>query len=46
MGSPVAMSPIIVPAVDLPSGKVFQLTLFPGFDPIPLDQLKSRRQRR
>src|SRR4030065_154655 len=29
MGSPVAASPVIVSAVDLPSGKIVQLTLFP-----------------
>ena len=39
MGSPVATSPVIVPAVELPSGKVYQLTLIPGFDPIPVGQI-------
>jgi hypothetical protein len=46
MGSPVATSPLILPAWDLPSGKVYQLTLIPGFEPVPVDQLKMRRRRR
>ena len=46
MGSPIATSPIILPAWDLPSGKVYQLTLIPGFDPVPVEQLKFRRRRR
>ena len=46
MGSPVATSPVIVPAVELPSGKVFQLTLFPGFEPVPSEQITRRRGRR
>jgi hypothetical protein len=45
-GSPIATSPIILPVVDLPSGEVFQLTLFPGFEPIPAQQLVSRKRRR
>lgn len=36
MGSPVASSPVLVPVVELPSGKVVQLTLFPGFEPVPM----------
>jgi hypothetical protein len=46
MGSPIATSPLVVPAVDLPSGQVLQLTLIPGFEPIPVEQLGSRRRRR
>ncbi len=46
LGSPIAISPVIVPAVELPSGKVFQLTLFPGFEPMPIEQSGSRNRRR
>jgi len=46
LGSPVAVSPVIVSAVELPSGKVFQLTLFPGFEPVPLEQITRKRGRR
>jgi hypothetical protein len=45
-GSPIATSPVIVPAIDLPSGKVYQLTLLPGFEPVPVEQLMKRRRRR
>jgi len=44
MGSPVASSPVVVPVMELPSGKVVQLTLFPGFEPVPMVQ--NRKQRR
>jgi rubrerythrin len=44
-GSPVATSPTIT-IVELPRGKVVQLTLFPGFEPIPLDQGRIRRHKR
>ena len=46
MGSPIATSPIILPAWDLPSGKVYQLTLIPGFEPVPADQMRVRGGRR
>lgn len=45
MGSAVATSPIIVPAWDLPSGQVIQLTLFPGFEVVPVLAMKSHRRR-
>jgi len=45
MGSPIAISPIIVPAVELPSGIVLQLTLFPGFEPVPAVRFKSHRRK-
>jgi hypothetical protein len=45
-GSPVATSPVILPVVDLPSGKIMQLTLIPGFDPVPLEQMLNRKRRR
>lgn len=45
MGSPVAISPALVPVVELPSGQVFQLTLFPGFEVIPVGTIKPRRRR-
>ena len=43
MGSPVAASPVIIQAVEVPSGKVYQLTLIPGFEPVPAEQMKMRR---
>lgn len=46
MGSPVATTPLILPVRELPSGQVFQLTLIPGFEPVPVEQLKYRRWRR
>jgi len=46
LGSPVATSPVIVQAVEIPSGAVVQLTLFPGFEPVSVEKLSSRRQRR
>jgi hypothetical protein len=46
LGSVVATSPIIVPAWELPSGQVFQLTLFPGFEPMPMATSKRIRQRK
>jgi hypothetical protein len=46
MGSPIATSPVVIPAFDLPSGKVVQLTLIPGFEPVPVEQLRSSRRRR
>jgi hypothetical protein len=46
MGSPIAISPVVVPAFDLLSGKVVQLTLIPGFEPVPAEQLRSSRRRR
>jgi hypothetical protein len=46
MGSPIAASPVLVPAVELPSGKVYQLTLFPGFEPVPLPDMNFNRRRR
>jgi hypothetical protein len=46
MGSPVATCPVIVPAVDLPSGKVVQLTLLPGFEPVSMDRTQTRRRHR
>jgi hypothetical protein len=46
MGSPVATSPVVVQTVDLPSGDVYQLTLLPGFEPVPARKLKRRRRRR
>ena len=45
-GSPVAISPVIIPAVELPSGQIYQLTLIPGFEPVPLEQMSTRRRRR
>ncbi len=45
-GSPIAISPVVMPAVDLPSGQVYQLTLIPGFEPVPLEQMSTRRRRR
>ena len=45
MGSVVATSPIIVPAWDLPSEQVLQLTLFPGFEVVPIVPIKHRRKR-
>jgi hypothetical protein len=45
-GSPLAVSPIIIPAVDLPSGQIYQLTLIPGFEPVPLEKMNTRRRRR
>lgn len=46
LGSVVAASPIIVPAWEIPSGQVFQLTLFPGFGPMPIATSKRIRQRK
>ena len=46
MGSPVASSPVIVPAVELPSGKIVQLTLIPGFEPVPLEQMMRHKNKR
>jgi hypothetical protein len=46
MGSPIATSPVIVPAIELPGGKVYQLTLLPGFEPVPVEHLKHSRRRR
>jgi hypothetical protein len=46
MGSPVAISPVvIVPAIELPGGGIYQLSLIPGFEPVPVNQLKYRRRR-
>jgi len=45
MGSPVATSPLVLPAWDLPSGKVYQLTLLPGFELVLAEQMKFRRRR-
>jgi len=45
-GSPVATSPVVVQAVDLPSGEVYQLTLFPGFEPIPAGQVNFHRRKK
>lgn len=45
MGRPIAASPLILPAWDLPSGKVYQLTLIPGFEPVPADLMRMRRRR-
>ena len=46
MGSLIATSPILLPAWDLPSGKVYQLTLIPGFEPVPVEQMRWRKRRR
>ena len=46
MGSPVAISPVIVPAIELPSGSLLQLTLFPGFEPVAIQQLSQRKRRK
>ena len=46
LGSPVATSPVIVQAVEIPSGAVVQLTLFPGFEPVLAGQVQSRKRRR
>lgn len=46
MGSPVAASPVLIPAIELPGGQAFQLTLFPGFEPVPLEAVVCRRRRR
>ncbi len=43
MGSPVSTSPLIVQALDLPSGQIYQLTLIPGFEPVPVKQFKRKR---
>jgi hypothetical protein len=41
-GGPVATNLLILLAWDLPSGKVCQLMLFPGFEPV--EQFKIRRR--
>jgi hypothetical protein len=46
MGSPVATSPLILPAFDLPSGEVYQLSLIPGFEPVPAEMMVTRRRRK
>lgn len=46
IGSPVAMSPILLQAVDLPGGQVFQLALIPGFEPVPAQKLGRGKRRR
>ena len=46
LGSPVAVSPVIVPVIELPSGEVYQLVLIPGFDPIPVGQMRLGKRRR
>lgn len=46
MGSPTAASPVIMPAVELPSGAVVQLALFPGFEPVSVERIQSRRRGR
>lgn len=45
IGSPIATSPLILPARDLPSGKVYQLTLIPGFEPVPVEKMRFSRRR-
>ena len=42
MGSPIVTSPVILPTWDLPSGKVYQLTLIPGFEPVPAELMKMQ----
>jgi len=45
LGSPLAISPALAPAIELPSGQVLQLTLFPGFEPLPIEQVGGRKRR-
>lgn len=44
IGSVVAVSPVMMTAIDLPTGEVYQLSLIPGFEPMPIKKAKCRRK--